>query len=167
VDGDPSKLPIGKKLRARILWDIPGTEPYQFALSSLDHIVKLKSRTLAQGDEDSLTSLVEEIYLVGTILEDVRVCRVDADRGLFLDVQKDLEAVVHVSKFLISVASHSYLILLDFRRVGRACPNSFWDVWAIQNRFKAPSTCNWVLSVGWCSAVFDEGERIGTEMASS
>lgn len=122
MDGDPSKLPIGKKLRARILWDIPGTEPYQFALSTLDHIVKLNSRSLAQGGEDSPTSSVEETYPVGTILDDVRVCRVDADRSLFLEVQKGLEAVVHVSNVLISVTSCSHLRTIRFP----TCPMSMF-----------------------------------------
>lgn len=124
VNGDPSKLPIGKKLRARILWDVPGTEPYQFALSTLDHIVKLKSRTLAQGGEDSPTSSVEETYPVGTILEDVRVCRVDADRSLFLEVQKGLEAVVHVSDVLISVTSYPHLCTTRFP----TCPMNMFQL---------------------------------------
>lgn len=106
MEGDLSRFKIGKKIRARILWDIPGVEPPQFALSTLGHIIGLKQRTLSKSTEDggAEISSVEEAYPVGTTLENVKVCRVDEDRGLFLEVQPGLEAVVHVSSFYLILA---------------------------------------------------------------
>jgi hypothetical protein len=110
ISPDASKLQIGKKLQARILWDVLEMEPRQFALSTLEHVIKLEPRSL-QGStayqvesggeneepEDGHLSDVERIYPVGTILDDVKVSRVDSDRGLYLDITESLKGVVHVS----------------------------------------------------------------------
>ena len=87
---------IGKKIKARILWDIPGTEPIQLALSTLPHIMSLRPRQLAQKDSEGDSQDLLAIYPVGTILNDVKVARVDTDRGLFLQVADGLLGTVHV-----------------------------------------------------------------------
>ena len=114
ISEDPSKLQVGKKIQARILWDVLGTEPRQFALSTLDHIIKLEDRHLqpreiaGEGDVEEQRDDVEQSYPVGTILDNVKVSRVDTDRGLFLDIRPGLQGVVHVSNTPpILLTSHS------------------------------------------------------------
>lgn len=110
ISPDASKLQIGKKVQARILWDVLEMEPRQFALSTLEHVIRLEPRSLqgstvskvASGDEneepeDGHLSDVERTYPVGTILDDVKVSRVDSDRGLYLDITQSLKGVVHVN----------------------------------------------------------------------
>jgi rRNA biogenesis protein RRP5 len=110
ISAEVSKLQVGKKVQARILWDILETEPRQFALSTLKHVISLEPRNLREfatpkvtnedrngGIEDGHLNDVEQAYPVGTILDNIKVSRVDSDRGLFLDIARGLQAVVHVS----------------------------------------------------------------------
>jgi len=114
ISEDLSKFQVGKKIQARILWDVLGPEPRQFALSTLDHIIKLQARDLQPQEVDVEDGTkdqgdnVEQTYPVGTILDNVKVSRVDTDRGLFLDIRPGLQGVVHVSNTLsILLACHS------------------------------------------------------------
>lgn len=164
---DPSKLVVGKKIRARILWDIPSSDPRQFALSTLDHVVKLKHRKLGASESDGEDNIgtVEEVYPVGTILEDMKVVRMDADRWLYLEVRSDLEAAVHVSGFTDIEAISDRSKSSDIGCFRRTCSFSFCCIWPIQGRFETPSTRDRIQSDGWTTSVLNERKHSGTEMA--
>ncbi|CAG8647448.1 11805_t:CDS:2, partial [Acaulospora colombiana] len=101
---DPSTYSIGKKIKARILWDIPGTEPKQFALSTLDHIRHLKSKFDSEPSPDdgadheaTQSSSLDQQFPIGAILGTVKVTDVEADRGLTLTVTDGINGIVHIS----------------------------------------------------------------------
>lgn len=85
---------IGKRLKARVLYDYSTTPP-RFALSLNPHVVSLKPRQIKR-EEGSELSTVQDAYPVGTILESVKVTRVENERGLFVEIQPGLEGFVHV-----------------------------------------------------------------------
>lgn len=95
--GDPSdNFKAGKKVKARVLYEIPGTSPPRFALSLARHIISLEPKSIsAEGDEE-VTS-IEGAYPVGTTLDAVKIVKVEAERGLLVDVQEGVQGFVHVS----------------------------------------------------------------------
>ena len=95
--GDPTdNFKAGKKVKARVLYEIPGTSPPHFALSLASHVISLEQKSIsAEGDEE-VTSM-EEAYPIGTTLDAVKVVRVEAERGLLVDVQEGVQGFVHVS----------------------------------------------------------------------
>jgi hypothetical protein len=97
--GDPTdKFKEGKKVKARVLYEIPGTSPPRFALSLANHIVSLEQKSISAGDEE-LTS-IGEAYPIGTTLDAVKIIKVEAERGLLVDVQENLQGFVHVGGFI-------------------------------------------------------------------
>ncbi|KAL4266621.1 rRNA biogenesis protein rrp5 [Pleurotus pulmonarius] len=86
---------IGKRLKARVLYDYSTTPP-RFALSLNPHVVSLKPRQIKREEGDDLCT-VQDAYPVGTILESVKVTRVENERGLFVEIQPGLEGFVHIS----------------------------------------------------------------------
>jgi rRNA biogenesis protein RRP5 len=85
---------VGTKLKARVLYDLSSTPP-RFALSLSDHILRLSPRLIGAEEESSL----QKAYPVGTILESVKVLRVEVERGLIVEIQPGLEGFIHVSPF--------------------------------------------------------------------
>lgn len=100
-----SQYRVGKKITARILWEIPETEPRQFALSVLDHIIRQRPKTAGNNErrEDNETEgdrsdiPMQETYPIGIILDNAKVTKVESDRGLHLRIADGLEGIVHVS----------------------------------------------------------------------
>ena len=88
---DTSSHKVGQKVDARILWDIPETNPRQIALSILPHILSL-APSKVQDDEGKL----EDTYPVGTILEGLKVVRVEADRGVVVAIGDKPIGFAHV-----------------------------------------------------------------------
>ncbi|KAI9461178.1 nucleic acid-binding protein [Russula earlei] len=86
----------GKKVKARVLYEIPGSSPPRFALSLASHITLLEQKSIGAGDDEGDTS-IEEAYPVGTTLDAVKVVRVEAGRGLLVDVQEAVQGFVHIS----------------------------------------------------------------------
>ncbi|PVF94509.1 hypothetical protein CPB86DRAFT_43532 [Serendipita vermifera] len=103
---DPATYSIGKKIKTRILWDIPGTEPRQFALSTLDHIQHLKSKFYPEPSPDdemedheaAQSPSLDQQFPIGTTLDAVKVTNVDTDRGLTLSVTDTINGIVHISE---------------------------------------------------------------------
>lgn len=91
---DPSQFQIGKRILARILWDIPGTTPRQFALSLLPHVIQFTERLGLDTGSD-----LKEAYPIGFIFERAQVVRVEADRGLFMKLSDGIVGFVHVCIF--------------------------------------------------------------------
>jgi rRNA biogenesis protein RRP5 len=110
--GDPTdNFKAGKKVKARVLYEIPGTSPPRFALSLASHIISLERRTINAEDDEHVANL-DEAYPIGTILEAVKVVRVEAERGLLVDVQENVQGFVHVS--LLAALPRLSQGLLDF-----------------------------------------------------
>ncbi|CAE6455083.1 unnamed protein product [Rhizoctonia solani] len=111
LPGGADSAKEGDKVKARILWDIPGSSPPRFALSLLPHIIRLapasaqptpikeskKSKKKAEpASEDAPT--LREAYPVGMILEAVKVARVESEWGLVCEVTNGVGAFVHISQ---------------------------------------------------------------------
>jgi rRNA biogenesis protein RRP5 len=95
--GDPAdNFKAGKKVKARVLYEIPGTSPPRFALSLARHIISLEQKSISVEGDEEVTS-IEEAYPVGTTLDAVKVVKVEAERGLLVDVQEGVQGFVHVS----------------------------------------------------------------------
>lgn len=95
--GDPTdNFKAGKKVKARVLYEIPGISPPRFALSLASHIISLEQKTICTEGDEEVTS-IEDAYSVGTTLDAVKVARVEAERGLLVDVQDGVQGFVHVS----------------------------------------------------------------------
>jgi len=100
VPSNPAKaFKIGQKVKARVLYEIPGNSPPRFSVSLLDHIVNLEEKLATRGISDRAT--VPSAYPIGTILDDVKVKRVESERGLVVEVQPHLDGFIHV-KFYIN-----------------------------------------------------------------
>ena len=100
---DPLHLPnegssykVGKKMKARILYHYSSSSPPKFALALTEHVVNLQVRQSRDKDEEIKTSDIQDAYPVGTLLEAVKVLRIEPERGLIVEVEPGLEGFVHV-----------------------------------------------------------------------
>ncbi|KAI0361371.1 hypothetical protein OH77DRAFT_1468895 [Trametes cingulata] len=94
--GDPEeRYKIGQKVKARILYDISPSTPPRFALSLAEHVVKYDIKSVESG---AATTELREAYPVGTVLEAVKVIRVESERGLIVEVSPGVEGFVHISQ---------------------------------------------------------------------
>ncbi|KAG6832513.1 hypothetical protein H0H92_000142 [Tricholoma furcatifolium] len=80
---------VGKKIKARVLYDYSSSPP-RFALALKDHILALSPR---QEKDVPL----REAFPVGRVVDDVKVVRLESERGLIVEVQPGLEGFVHIS----------------------------------------------------------------------
>ncbi|KAH8099388.1 nucleic acid-binding protein [Cristinia sonorae] len=92
VEGNYS---VGQKVKARILYDVSQSSPPRFALSLADHVVSLTNKSVSEADKSKVVSL-QEAYPIGTILEAVKVVRVETERGLI--VEAEAQGFVHISQ---------------------------------------------------------------------
>ena len=104
--GDPvDNFKAGKKVKARVLYEIPGTSPPRFSLSLAPHIISLDQKSASAGDDDEDATTIDEAYPVGTTLDSVKIVRVEPERGLLVDVQEGIQGFVHVSLYY-SASNH-------------------------------------------------------------
>lgn len=89
----PTTYKSGDKMRARILYTVPGSAPPQLSLTAGTHVLALS----VKKREDDEGKPVEEAYPVGTTLSNVTVSRVESERGLLMDIEKGVRGFVHVS----------------------------------------------------------------------
>ena len=89
-------LKVGKKVKARVLYDLPETTPPRFVVTLAEHHIRLQPKSTSDGQ------LLYAAFPVGAVLDSVKVRRVEAERGLLVEIQPDQEGFVHVS---IPVAS--------------------------------------------------------------
>ncbi|KAI0066486.1 nucleic acid-binding protein [Artomyces pyxidatus] len=95
-EGDPSDhFKLGQKLKCRVLYELPGTSPPRFALSLAEHILKLESKSGVSETEDSPT--LQDAYPIGTVLESVKISKVESERGLLVEVLPGVRGFVHIS----------------------------------------------------------------------
>ncbi|KAH9065673.1 nucleic acid-binding protein [Lactarius vividus] len=96
--GDPiDNFKAGKKVKARVLYEIPGTSPPHFSLSVASHIVTLEQKSVGAGGGNEDTTSIDETYPIGTTLDSVKIVRVEPERGLLVDVQEGIQGFVHIS----------------------------------------------------------------------
>ncbi|KAI0673370.1 U3 snoRNP-associated protein Rrp5 [Trametes maxima] len=94
--GDPEEnYKVGQKIKARILYDISPSTPPRFALSLADHVVRYSAKSTAS---DGGSTSLHDAYPIGTVLEAVKVTRVENERGLIVEVGSDVEGFIHISQ---------------------------------------------------------------------
>ncbi|QRV97230.1 rRNA biogenesis protein RRP5 [Ceratobasidium sp. AG-Ba] len=117
LPGGIESVRLGDKIKARILWNIPGSSPPKFALSLLPHVLGLASASTLpppaepqpkekkkKGKEaESLGVNLSEAYPVGMILESVRITRVESEWGLVCEVGEGVSGFVHISQIADSL----------------------------------------------------------------
>ncbi|KAL5533988.1 hypothetical protein ACEPAG_448 [Sanghuangporus baumii] len=89
----PSDFKVGKKIKARILYNVAGSSPPQFALSLNEHVISLDSIRRKTENRRS----IQESFPIGTIVESVEVKRVEPERGLVVAVEAGVGGFVHIS----------------------------------------------------------------------
>ncbi|KAL5519222.1 RRP5 [Sanghuangporus vaninii] len=89
----PSDFNVGKKIKARILYNVAGSSPPQFALSLNEHVISLDSIRRKTENQRS----IQESFPIGTIVESVEVKRVEPERGLVVAVEAGVGGFVHIS----------------------------------------------------------------------
>ena len=116
---DTSSHKDGQKVDARILWDIPETNPRQIALSMLPHVLNL-APSKVQDDEEKL----EDTYPVGNILEGLKVVRVEADRGVVVAIGDKPIGFTHVRAQHLNTTRRLRLIRFQMYQTSmfRRCP---------------------------------------------
>ena len=122
---EPTAYKVGKKVKARVLYDHSSSPP-KFALSLLDHVVQLRPRLISGS-----TATVPEAYPIGTVLEAVKVLRVEPERGLTAEVAESVEGFVHVSSNILLFIDLSSFFLSDLSSFGRSFAITFFD-WSME-----------------------------------
>lgn len=94
----PSEYKVGKKVKGRVLYDFSSTPP-RFALALADHVIALRSRRIkAQNESEDQT--LQAIYPIGKIVEEAKVVRLEAERGILVEIEPGFEGFVHVRQTL-------------------------------------------------------------------
>ncbi|OWT39295.1 rRNA biogenesis protein RRP5 [Cryptococcus neoformans Bt1] len=83
---------IGKKIRARVIYDNLAANPHSFALSALPHVLNFTS-PIQKGDDTPLELAIP----IGKVYQSVKVTRVLNDWGVVVRTQDGLEGFVHIS----------------------------------------------------------------------
>lgn len=84
-------LKVGERVKARVLYDLPGTTPPRFAVTLAEHHIRLQPKSTDEGQS------LHVLFPVGTVLDSVKVQRVEVERGLVVEIQPHQEGFVHVS----------------------------------------------------------------------
>ena len=91
---------IGRKVKARIIFETVGVSGKVFGLSLLPHVIEGKSPVVDGQD-------VEQKMTIGTICEDVEVEKVEKEWGLVCTTGEGYRAFVHVSSIrTILISTH-------------------------------------------------------------
>lgn len=91
------KYKVGQKIKARVLWDVDSNNPKTFALSVLPHVVHLGTDGPLVNKEKKQT--VRETFPAGTVLDTVKVRRVESEWGLVCEGPNGVQGFVHVCAF--------------------------------------------------------------------
>lgn len=87
---------IGQKVKARVLYNINPSTPPRFALSLAGHVISLTSKSVDSSESEHGTTL-QDAFTIGTIVDPVKIVRVENDRGLIVEVTPFVLGFVHVS----------------------------------------------------------------------
>ncbi|KAI6047791.1 hypothetical protein EDC04DRAFT_2555890 [Pisolithus marmoratus] len=86
---------VGQRIKARILYNIPGTSPPRFSVTLSDHHLGLRIKSAAV---DSQGPSLVDAFPMGTILDSVKVRHVEPEQGLLMEVQPSVDGFVHISQ---------------------------------------------------------------------
>ena len=90
------KYSIGGKVKGRVICTFPTSNEKKLGISLLDHIISMTRQT-SQSSEHSKTPT--EIIPLSTIIEEVKVAKVEPGLGLFVDIgMKGVRGFVHISR---------------------------------------------------------------------
>ncbi|KAJ7786117.1 hypothetical protein B0H16DRAFT_1670341 [Mycena metata] len=96
-DATEKMYKIGKKVKARVLYDFSTTPP-RFALALSEHVLGLGVQSLKTGKKNAATQSMQVAYPVGTILEAVKVLRLETERGVVVEVDSGaIQGFTHIS----------------------------------------------------------------------
>ena len=101
-----SSYKIGKKVKARILYQYSSSSPPKFSLALTEHVVNLTVRQSQDKDEE-VKKDIQDAYPVGALLEAVKVLRIEPERGLVVEVEPGLEGFVHVRLLFLFLSVNS------------------------------------------------------------
>jgi len=133
---------VGKKVRARILYEYSSSPP-RFALALVDHLTNLSAPCIKSKEVPAQTKSIQEAFPLGTIIESAKVLRVEAERGIIVEVQPGVEGFVHVRKIPFFFCSSSkFLADIPPLRVSRTIPFFHWPM---ETRHPPSSACNRLL----------------------
>jgi len=90
-----SEYKVGKKVKGRVLYDFSSSPP-RFALSLADHVVALGPKRVNAPAGSSRGQALQDTYPIGKVVEEAKVLRVEAERGIFVEIEPGLEGFVHV-----------------------------------------------------------------------
>lgn len=90
------KYKIGSKVKGRILFTCPDSEPRKVGISLLDHIVQLSPRLSGKPKERKAPL---DILPISTIIESAKVVKVQSGHGAFFDLGvRDVSGFAHISR---------------------------------------------------------------------
>jgi rRNA biogenesis protein RRP5 len=96
-DASEKAYKIGKQVKARVLYDFSTTPP-RFALALTEHVLGLGVQKIKADKKTATSQTMQEIYPIGTILEAVKVVRLEPERGIMVEIGSDaLLGFIHVS----------------------------------------------------------------------
>ena len=93
-----TKYKVGKKVKARVLYQLPASSPPKFALSLADHVLSLRTKQ-TEGSHISVS------YPIGMILDSVKINGVEGEHGVTVEITPDVTGFVHVGVWYLSVSS--------------------------------------------------------------
>ncbi|EJD51778.1 nucleic acid-binding protein [Auricularia subglabra TFB-10046 SS5] len=85
------RFKLGDKIKARVIYEVTHSSPKRFALSALPHVVSLHGATAG-------SSALYDAFPMGTVLDAIKVVRVEPERGLLCQIQDGIAAFVHISQ---------------------------------------------------------------------
>ncbi|KAJ7042430.1 hypothetical protein C8F04DRAFT_77315 [Mycena alexandri] len=96
-DATEKAYKIGKKVKARVLYDFSTTPP-RFALALSEHVLGLGIQSVKTGKKNAASQSMQVAYPVGTILEAVKVLRLETERGIVVEVDSGaIQGFTHIS----------------------------------------------------------------------
>ncbi|KAJ7706378.1 hypothetical protein B0H17DRAFT_1192865 [Mycena rosella] len=96
-DASEKTYKIGKKVKARVLYDFSTTPP-RFALALTEHVLGLGVQKIKADKKSTPSRTMQEAYPIGTILDAVKVGRLEAERGVMVEIDSGaLQGFIHIS----------------------------------------------------------------------
>lgn len=91
------KYKIASRVKARVLFTVPGADPKKVGVSLLDHVVSLSPRQMTGKQKDRQNPI--DALPISSFVEEAKVTRVEPRAGLYLDVGvKGVPGFAHISR---------------------------------------------------------------------
>ncbi|KAI9785381.1 MAG: rRNA biogenesis protein rrp5 [Geoglossum umbratile] len=89
----------GDKIKGRIIFTCPNSDPKKLAVSTRQHILSLTPMKAFQGKDTNEKKEPTEMLPISSIIEETKVAKVESNVGLFVDVGvKGVPGFVHISR---------------------------------------------------------------------